>query len=132
MSQQGAVKTTAAVAGDLAQVVAIRDPITAVVTPEVSSTGTLTRVPANVAAVTILAANAGRIGGSVWNQTATANLFLSLSATAPVITPGAERYSVKLVPGAYFEIPFGYDGIIQGIWDAADATGYAAVDEYTA
>lgn len=132
MSQQGAVKTGAAAAGDLAQVVILRDPITATVTPETSSTGTMSRVAAVAAATVILAANAGRIGATVYNKATAAVLYLSLSASNPVLGAGAERWTVALVPGAYFEVPFGYDGAINGIWDSAEAGACAVITEFTA
>ena len=38
-------------------------------------------------------------------------------------------YTAKLIKDAYWEVPFGYSGIITGIW--ASATGAARVTEYT-
>lgn len=100
-------------------------------TPPTTSTENTTRVAANVASVTLLAALATRLGGTIFNG-ATSNLYVRLGAAAAIITPGAERFSVKIVPGAYYEIPFGWIGEIRGIWDAADASGYAAIEELTA
>lgn len=126
-----AVKTTPAIAGDMALAVSIRDgTVTGTFTPDTSSVGTPTRVATVIVATVIKAANAAREGLSVFNQ-ATSNLYLILSATAPVLTLGLERFTVKLVPGAYYEVPFNYTGIVQGIWDAADAAGFAAVVEMT-
>ncbi len=98
--------------------------------PGAAGTSDVTRVAANVASVTLKAANAGRIGLCVQNN-ATTNLFLKLGAGA-VIGAGVESATAKLVPGAYFETPFGYTGIVDGIWDGADANGEALVTELTA
>lgn len=117
---------------DLAVVVALKGSASSAlpVAPAASATSEVTRVPANAANVTLKAANANRRGLAVQNS-ATSNLYLKLGATAD-LTAGAESYTVKVVPGAYYEVPFGYTGIVDGIWDAADATGEALVTEVTA
>jgi hypothetical protein len=90
-----------------------------------SETATTTSVAQNIAAVTLLAANAAsRIGCSVFNDS-NANLYLKTGAAASLAS-----FTVELVPGAYWEAPYGYSGIITGIWDAAGA-GAALVEEYT-
>lgn len=99
-------------------------------TPPTTSTATATRVATSIVSVTIRAAAPASLGGTVWNG-ATTNLYLRLGTPA-IITPGSERFSVKLVPGAYYEIPFGWIGVITGIWDGADAAGYAAVEDLAA
>lgn len=93
-----------------------------------ATTGTMSSVAGSASAVTILAANAARKGATVVNDS-TAILYLGLSAT----TPTASLYTVALQPagtvGAYYEVPFGYEGILRGIW--ASATGNARVTEFT-
>jgi len=77
--------------------------------------GAVTQVAASGSAGTILAANAAR-AGATFSNTDTGNLFLYLSAIGTVTT---SKYTVKLVPGAYYELPNGYRGIVTGIWDTA-------------
>lgn len=90
------------------------------------STGTYTSVAANVTVnTTILAANAARNGATVFNDSASATLFLGLSATAE----SATAYSVKVAPGGYYEVPFGFTGKLAGHWSAA--VGSARITEYT-
>lgn len=91
-----------------------------------SATGTPTQVASNVAAQTILAANAARLGGSVYYDAA-AILYLVCSAT----TPTSSVFTVKMGAGlvTYFELPANYTGIVRGIWSVA--TGSADVTEYT-
>lgn len=84
-------------------------------------------VPANVASVPI--SGSGFSGVSVQNiSPAGANLYLRFGSSAASVASGG--HSVRLVPNAYFETawgPFGETDAIQGIWDAADAAGYANV-----
>lgn len=89
-----------------------------------ASTGTTTSVAASASNVTLLAANITRIGATIYNDSTVANLFLKLGATA-----SATSFTVRLVPNAYFEVPFGYTGIIDGIWSVA--TGNARITELT-
>lgn len=98
-------------------------------TPTPAGTGTPSTVNSSATAVTILAANASRKGASVVNDS-TQILYLILSATTPTSTV----FTVAMAGSsggnlAYYETPFGYTGIIQGIW--ASANGTAAVVEYT-
>jgi hypothetical protein len=95
-----------------------------------ASTSAVTRVATNVANVTLKALNAARIGLCIQNNSTT-NLFLKLGATA-AIGAGVESFTVRMVPNAYYEVPYGYTGIVDGIWDGADATGEALVTELTA
>lgn len=93
-------------------------------TPTPSATGTQTSVASNVASQAILAANAARLGATVTNDGSN-NLYLRLNAGAA----SATTYTVKLVAGAYYEVPTDYVGAITGIWDVA--TGSARVTELT-
>lgn len=86
--------------------------------------GSLTVVASSASAVTILGANTLRKGASVYNDS-TSILYLGLSVT----TPSATVYTVQLGPGQYYEVPFGYTGLIRGIW--ASANGNARVMELT-
>jgi hypothetical protein len=93
-----------------------------------SGTSTLTGVSASASSVSLLASNTSRLGGTIVNDTTSATLYVRLSSSSAAATSG--NYTTILPPGAYYEIPFGYTGAIQGIWTAA--TGFANVDELTA
>jgi len=88
-----------------------------------SITGALANVAASATSVTVLAANTSREGATIWNDS-TAILYLKFGATASVTSA-----TVKMIADSYFEVPFGYTGIIDGIW--ASATGNARVTEIT-
>lgn len=95
-----------------------------------SGTATRTDVAGSATSVTILASNANRLGGSIYNDSA-AILYLRMGSSAA----SATDFTVPLAPttggiGGYFEIPAGYTGQITGIWSSA--TGNARVTEYTA
>ena len=87
-----------------------------------STTATTSSVNDTASNVTILAANANRLGATVYNDS-TSILYLKLGATATTTD-----YTVKLLPDDYYEIPAKYAGIIDGIW-SADASGAARVTE---
>lgn len=86
-------------------------------------TGTTTNVAGSAGSVTLLAANPSRVTASVYNDSSSA-LYIKAGATA-----STSSFSVKVLPGGYFEVPSGYRGILDGIWDSA--TGNARVTEYT-
>lgn len=88
-------------------------------------TGTQSIVADAATSTTILAANTARKGASVFNDS-TEVLYLLVGAG----TASATVFSVKMQPSDYFEVPFGYTGILVGIW-AANASGSARVMEYT-
>jgi hypothetical protein len=87
-----------------------------------ASTGTVASVASSATAVTLQAANASRQMWTVYNDS-TAVLYLILSAT----TPTTSTYTVQIAAGGYYELPYRYTGIIQGIW--ASANGNARVTE---
>lgn len=86
-------------------------------------TGTSSNVAGSASSVTLLAANTARLGATVYNDS-TAALYLKLGATA-----SATSFAVKMQPDAYYEVPFGYYGVVDGIWGSA--TGSARVTELT-
>ncbi len=96
------------------------------VTVRTYGTATHSTVGDAAASTTILAANSARRGASIIN-TSSAILYLDMSGGTATTTT---RHHVQLVQGAYFEVPFGYTGLITGIW-ASDAGGSANVVEYT-
>jgi hypothetical protein len=90
--------------------------------PPMATTANKTNVAAAVASTVLLAANAVRTGASIYNDSP-AELIVSMGATA-----SATNFSVDMLPGAYFEVPANYTGVISGLWAAA--TGFARVTEY--
>lgn len=82
---------------------------------------TVTSVAGSATNVTLLAANAARRGAAVFNDS-TAILYLKLGATA-----SSTSHTVQVAASAYYEVPFDYTGIVDGLW--ASATGSARVTE---
>lgn len=80
-------------------------------------------VASSASSITILASNASRKGATVTNDS-TQVLYLKFGATA-----SSASYTVKLTAGSYYEVPFQYTGVIDGIW--ASANGNALVTELT-
>ena len=72
----------------------------------------------------ILAANAARLGGTIYNEGPSACLLL---LGTPATTAS---YSCSVASGGYYEIPFGYVGEIDGI--TASSTAQLRVTELTA
>lgn len=92
--------------------------------PQQPNTATKANVSGAAASTTLLASNDARLGASIWNDSA-AVLYVDLTGG----TATASSCSVKLNADAYFEVPYGYTGLITGIW--ASATGAARVTEYS-
>lgn len=89
-----------------------------------SHTATRSNVAGSASDGTILAANIGRKGATIHNDS-TAILYLLLATG----TSSATNFTVQMPAGAYYELPFRYTGVIKGIW--ASATGNARVTEFT-
>lgn len=95
-----------------------------------SGTGTAASVNGSASSVTLLAANASRLGATIQNDSAAVLYVLAGAGTA-----SATNYTAALaaasggLPGGYYEVPSRYTGIIKGIW--ASATGAARVTEFT-
>lgn len=98
--------------------------------PASATSSAVTRQAVSIVNVTLKAANANRRGLAIHNNTVASNLFIKLGAVAN-IGAGTESFTIKLVPGGYYEVPFGYTGIVDGIWDAAEAAGEALITEIT-
>lgn len=90
-----------------------------------SATGTPSAVASGVGDVTILTANANRKGATVFNDDSNV-LYLLLSAG----TSSATNYTAQVPFNGYYEVPFGYVGVLKGTW-AADGSGSARVTEFT-
>jgi hypothetical protein len=88
-----------------------------------SGTSTVTAVSSTPSSVSLLASNAARRGASVTNDS-TATLYLILGTTASTVS-----YTVPLVGGAYYELPFQYTGAVAGIWSGTGGGGGARITE---
>lgn len=88
-----------------------------------STSCTITNVNAAVASTQILATNTSRKGAILQNNSAS-NLYLEFTATA------TNASVPKLVPGAYYEVPYNFTGLINGIWDTASTTNGVIVKEF--
>lgn len=88
------------------------------------ATSTVTSVNDSNANQTLLASNTSRAGATIQNDSSEI-LYVKLGTTATTTD-----YTVKMVAGAYYEVPYGYTGRIDGIW-AANSTGAARIDELT-
>lgn len=86
-------------------------------------TATLSNVSGSATSVTLISANNHRLGFSIYNDS-TADLYVKYGATA-----STSSFTVLMVAGAYYEDPYGYTGIVDGIW--ASATGNARCTEMT-
>lgn len=89
-----------------------------------STAAVLANVAASDSSVTLQAANPARKGLTIFNDS-TAILYVKCAAAAA----SATSFTVKLVGGAYWELPFRYTGEIRGIW--ASATGAARLTEFS-
>lgn len=88
-----------------------------------SSAAASTSVASSSTVVNLLAANTARKGATIYNES-TAVLYVKFGAAA-----SATSYTVQVAANAYYEIPFGYTGLITGLW--ATANGNARVTELT-
>lgn len=90
-----------------------------------SNVATVSKVDASATNVTLLEANEDRVplGVSIYNDSS-AVLTLKLGETATTTS-----FTVKLQAGCLYELPFDYDGQIDGFW--ASATGQALITEVT-
>jgi hypothetical protein len=88
-----------------------------------SATAALSNVAGSASNVTLLAANVARLGATIFNDSS-AILYVKMGATASVTS-----YTVQIAAGGYYELPYGYTGLIDGLW--ASATGNARITELT-
>ena len=90
--------------------------------PTSPATGGNTSVNASTTQVTLLAANANRKGATIYNDSTLNALKVSLGPTA-----SATSFTVVIASSGYYEVPFGYTGVITGIF--ATAIGAARITE---
>ena len=89
-----------------------------------AGTSAISSVTASVSVQTLLAANANRLGATIYNG-GSKDLWVKFGTGA-----SASSYTVKMVKDAYYEVPYGYTGIITGIWDTSPS-GEALMTEMT-
>lgn len=90
-----------------------------------AATSAVTSVADTDTNTTLLASNAARLGATIYNES-TVDLHAKLGATASLTS-----YTIKIAPSGYYEVPFGYTGIIDGIW-TSNASGNARMTELSA
>jgi hypothetical protein len=113
------VPTTVAVSGTI---VANEPPSRTSVTTAVEFVDTL--VSLTPFPVVLLAASITRLGGTIYNNS-DGDMFVLLG------TGGADPtlFTVKLIPDAYYELPFDWQGEVSAIWDTSTTTGTAMVTD---
>lgn len=91
---------------------------------------TVSSVNSSATNVTLLAANPDRQGAVIFNNS-TAILYVKCGATATTtdFTVALSAGATTVSNSAYFPVPYGYTGKIDGIW--ASANGAALVTEFT-
>lgn len=92
------------------------------------SAATVAGVADTASSATIAAANEGRAGCWIFNDS-TEILYIKMGATASIASGG---YSVKIAAGGFWEMPTTngvYTGVIDGIW-ANNASGFAQVTQF--
>lgn len=113
----------AAVSSDRALVVAISPNNSFTVSQAKPATSITSSVPGSITNTVLLPANGTRLGATVYNDSSSL-LYVKLGGAASLTD-----FTVKLFPLAYYEIPYGYTGEIDGIWSVAN--GSAKIDELT-
>ncbi len=83
-----------------------------------------TNVASSLTVVTLLAANANRLGASIYNDS-NGRVRVKMGAGASLTS-----FTKRLSPHEFFPVPFAYTGIITGIWE--QVPGFARVVEFTA
>lgn len=82
-----------------------------------------TSVDVTTTEVTLLAANPNRQGATIYNDSGS-NLNIDFDENI------SSQFALILTSMAYYEVPFGYTGIIVGKWDSLDQ-GSAAIREFS-
>lgn len=93
-----------------------------------ASTATLSNVAGSATSVTLLSANAARIGAQITNDSS-AVVYIKFGTTASTTSYTVVLAGAASAPFSYYEVPAGYTGRIDAIW--ASATGNARITEIT-
>lgn len=91
---------------------------------EPSTIGNPTSVASSASSVQLLAANSARRGYTLYNESTAILYLLNANANASI-----SNYTLQIVAGGYYEMPFAYSGTVNGIW--ASANGFARIVEHT-
>lgn len=94
-------------------------------TTATASTSAVTNVTGAVADTLVLAANAARLGATIYNNT-NKRMYLKLGTG-----PSTTSFTLIIQRDGYYEVPFGYVGVIRAVWDTG-VSGDALVTELTA
>lgn len=89
---------------------------TVTATPPASATANHTNVSSATSATTVLASNPNRKGATVY-QDGSGTGYLKLGSGA-----SATSYTIEMVSKSYYEVPFGYTGIITCLWTSTAST----------
>lgn len=84
-------------------------------------------IPATVASsidsTVLLVANSNRIGATIYNNSLS-DLYVDLDSST-----STDDFAFKIAAeGGYYQLPYGYVGIVSGIWDTAN--GSAMIREF--
>lgn len=93
---------------------------------QTADTAAVTSVNDTNVSTTLLAANTGRLGGSIVNDS-TAILYVRYGSGSASST----AYTVAIYPNGFHPILENYCGAIQGIWASDPDTGAARITELT-
>ncbi|MDZ8139623.1 MAG: hypothetical protein RM049_30765 [Nostoc sp. DedQUE04] len=92
-----------------------------------SGVATPTSVSVSTTMQTLIADNPNRKGATIWNYS-NAPLCIDFGSSA-----SKTNFAYRIGAGGYYEIPFGYTGIVCGVWDDTGlilgTTGKALVRE---
>ena len=125
------VTNEAPASSDYGQVVRVIGPVDVVVTGGTiailqPSTGTIAKIGQSIASVVLAAADATRLGLTIYNDSNN-DLYVRCSAGAAT----TDNWTVKLRKDDYYELPFpAYVGEVTGIWAVAGG-GNARVTAFT-
>jgi hypothetical protein len=101
--------------------------VSGTVNPSRAGTGTHTSVNDTATSATLLAANASRLGGTIYNDSSALLYVLWGAGTA-----SASNYSVRVYSNGYVEIPANYTGVVVGVWASDPNDGASHATEFTA
>jgi hypothetical protein len=93
-------------------------------TPVKSSIATVTSVAATGTNTTLLASNANRLGGTIYNDSNNGTVLVKCGATA-----SSTSFTVKIFGQGSWDIPVNYTGQIDAIWTSV--AGSAKITEFT-
>lgn len=88
-----------------------------------SSAAATIEIDSATTSATLLEFNPARKGALIWNDS-TSNLLIDFDASVSLTS-----FIVRIYPDGYYELPFGYTGVISGIWETAN--GKASIREFT-